>query len=123
MSAIQFCTTHKGDLPYYFYIFMKPESLGTEMNNVACSWLGTMLHLEIQKGKEAMKTSKFQNVLGGTTVWMKWLAIAAKGCGQMTSNNTYFDDSWFSSVKDAEEMAAAGVDYCGPVKTSQKGFF
>ena len=42
--------------------------------------------------------------------------------GQLTSNDTYFSDSWFSSVNTAEEMAAAGVDYCGPVKTIHKGF-
>ena len=41
---------------------------------------------------------------------------------KLTSNDTYFADSWFSSVKTAEDMAAAGVDYCGPVKTSHKGF-
>ena len=79
-----------------------------------------MLHLEIQKGKEAMKTSTFQNVLGGTTVCMKRLAISTKGCGQLTSNDTYFPDSWFSSVKNAEEMTDAGVDYCGLVKTSHQ---
>ena len=89
---------------------------------MACSRLGTMLHLEIQKGKEAMKTSKFQNVLGGTTVCMKILSIATKGCVQLTSNDAYFADSWFSSVKTAEDITAAGVDYCGPVKTSHKGF-
>ena len=92
------------------------------MKNVVCSRLGTMLHLEIQKGKEAMKKSKFQSVLGGTAACMKRLAIATKGCGQLTSNDTYFSDSWFSYVKTAEEMAAAGVDYCGPVKISHKGF-
>ena len=74
--------------------------------------LGTMLHLDIQKGKEATKTSKFQNVLGGTTTCMRRLDIATKGRDQLTSNNTYFSDSWFSSVKTAEEMAATGVK-CG----------
>ena len=49
---------------------------------------------------------------------MKRLAIATKVCGQLTSNNTYFSDSFFSSIKTPEEMAAAGVDYCGPEKTS-----
>ena len=62
MSAIRFRTAPKGDLPHYLYIFRKPEPLGTEMKNVACSMLGTMLHLEIQKGKEDMKTSEFQNL-------------------------------------------------------------
>ena len=71
-----------------------------------------MLHLEIQKEKEAMKTSNFQKYLVGTTAYMKRLSIDTKGCGQLTSNYTTFSD-----------MAAAGVDYWGPVKTIHKGFF
>ena len=55
------------------------------MKNVACSRLGTMLHLYIQKGKEAMKTSEFQKDLGDTGVRMKRLAMATKGCGELTS--------------------------------------
>ena len=92
------------------------------MKNVACSRFGTILHLEIQIGEEAMKTSNFKNVMGGNTACMKILAISTKGCGQLTSNNAYFSDSWFSYIKTAKEMAASGVDYCGPVKTSYKGF-
>ena len=99
MSAVRLRTTPKGDLPHYSYIFRKPETLGTDMKNVACSRLGMMLQLEIQKGKEAMKTSNFQNVLGGNNACMKKLAIATKGCGKLTSNDAYFADSWLSSVK------------------------
>ena len=58
------------------------------MNNVACSRLGKMLHLEIQRGKESMKTSEFQKKLGGTTACMKRLAIDTKGCGQLTLSDT-----------------------------------
>ena len=78
MSAILLCTNPKGDLPHYSYIFRKPEPLGTDMKNVACSRLGAMLHLDIQKGKEATKTSKFQIFLGGTTACIKRIAIATK---------------------------------------------
>ena len=92
------------------------------MDDLTCSILGTILHLDIQKGKEAMKTSKFQKYIGGSTICMKILDIANKGYGQLTSNYTYFADSWFSSVKTSEDMVAAVVDYCGPVKTSHKGF-
>ena len=53
---------------------------------------------------------------------MKRIAIATKVCGKLTSNDTYFDYRWFSYVKNAEEMIAEGVNYCGPVKTSHKGF-
>ena len=92
------------------------------MNNVACSGLGGILHLEIQKGKEATEMSKFQKYLVGATEYMKIIAIATKGCGKLTSNDTYFDDIWFSSVKTSDYMAATGVDYCGLVKTSHKVF-
>ena len=102
ISAIQFRTTPKGCLMRYFYTFRNPEPLGTEMKNVACSRLRKMLHLDIQNGKEDMKMSKFQNVLGGTTACMKRLAISNKGCGQLTSNNNYFSYSWLSSVKTDE---------------------
>ena len=63
MSAIRFCTTPKEDLPHYSYIFRNPDPLRTDMKNVECSRLGTMLHLEIQNGKEDLKTSEFQKIL------------------------------------------------------------
>ena len=53
---------------------------------------------------------------------MKIKMMATKGCGQLTSNNTYFADSWFSGVKTTEEAMALGVDYHGPVTSSHKGF-
>ena len=92
------------------------------MKNMACFRLGTMLYLDIQEGKEDSKTSEFQKYLGGTAACMKRLEMCTKGCVQLTSTDTYFADSWFSSIKTAEEAMAAGVDYCGPAKTSQKGF-
>ena len=98
-SAIVFCTTPKGYLLHYSYIFWNPEPFDTDMKNVACSRLGLMLHLEIQKGEEDIKTSEFQKYIGRPTACMKRLDIDTKGCGQLTSNDTYFSDSWFSSVK------------------------
>ena len=73
--------------------------------------LGEMLHLEIQKGKEAINTLEFQKDIRGTDARMKRQSMANKGCGQMVSNDTYFDDSWFSYVKMDEEAMDGGVDY------------
>ena len=53
---------------------------------------------------------------------MKRLSIATKGCVQLTSNDTYLAENWFSSVKTDEEAIDVGVNYCGPVKTSHKFF-
>ena len=69
-----------------------------------------------------MKTSEYQKYIEGNTPCMKILALATKGCGQLTSNDTYLFDSWFSSIKTAEEAMAAGVDYFRSVKTSHKVF-
>ena len=74
---------------------------------MACSRLGTMLYLEIQKEKEDMKTPEFQKSLGETAACMKRLSVATKGCGKLTSNDTYFSGSWFSGVKMAEEAISA----------------
>ena len=81
-----------------------------------------MLHLEIQKDKEAIKTSKFQKYIGSTTTFTRRLAISTKGCGQLKSNYTYFADRYFSFVKTSEEAMAAGVDYCRLTKITHKGF-
>ena len=64
-----------------------------------CSSLGTMLHLEIQKGKEVMKTFNFQKDIVGTAACTKRLMMDIKGCGQLTSNDNYFPDIWFGGVK------------------------
>ena len=37
-----------------------------ELKNTACYRLGNMLYLDIQKGKEVMKASYFQQKIGGT---------------------------------------------------------
>ena len=50
----------KSDLPHYSYIYRNPEPLGMEIKNLACSRLGTMLYLDIQKGREATKKAKFR---------------------------------------------------------------
>ena len=78
---------------HYSYFFRNTEPSGTETKDVNFSRLGTMLHIEIKQGKEDIKTSTFQKDIGGTAVCMKRLMMATKGCGQLTSNGTYFYDS------------------------------
>ena len=122
MSAIRFCTTPKVDLPHYSPILRMTEPLGTEIKNVACYRLGIVLHLDIHKGEENMNTLTYQKQIRGTTEFMKRLMVATNECYQLTSNDTYFSDIWFSGVKTAEGAMVEGVDYCGPVNTSHKVF-
>ena len=53
---------------------------------------------------------------------MNRLTMATKGCVQLTSNYIYFSYSCFSVVKTAADLMAEGVNYCGLVNMSHKGF-
>ena len=59
------------------------EPPGTELNNAACSRLGIMLHLEIQKRKEAIKASDFRQQIRGTDACMKRTMKDTKRCGNL----------------------------------------
>ena len=47
---------------------------------------------------------------------------AAKLCGKLSSNETFFTDIWFSGVKTVEDTNTDGVVYCGRLKTNNKRF-
>ena len=54
---------------------------------------------------------------------MKGLISVTKGFDKLLSYNALSFDSWFSWLITAEEAITEGVDYCGLVKISHKGFF
>mmetsp|Transcript_20233 Transcript_20233/g.43993 ORF Transcript_20233/g.43993 Transcript_20233/m.43993 type:complete len:627 (-) Transcript_20233:1152-3032(-) len=66
MSAWSPTTTKYGGLPFLSFILRKPQPLGTEFKNVACTEMGTFLHLEIQRGALPMQAKKYSKELGGT---------------------------------------------------------
>ena len=70
-SAIIFWTTAKWGLPHLSYNFRKPEPLGTEFNKVACSVTGALILIEVQRGKEGVKHSKYHKDLGSNTACTK----------------------------------------------------
>ena len=81
------------------------------MKNVHCYRLGNVLHIDIQKGKEAMKISIFKKKVRGTAECINRQTMATKGFGQLKSNDTYFADIWFIEMKTAEEVMDERVDY------------
>ena len=56
-----------------------------------------------------MKTSNFQQRIGGTAACIRRQMIATKECGQLTSNDIYFADSWFIGVKIVNKSMVEGV--------------
>ena len=106
MSAIRFWTTEKGNLPHLSYIFRKPEPLGTEFKTVYCSVTGALLFIEVQRGKEGMKNSRYQQELGATAACTKRMMDETRGVGQKSKKggpkDFFLFDSWFASKKAAE---------------------
>ena len=71
MSAIRFRELAKGNLPHLSYIFRKLDPLGTEFKTVACYVTGVLLLIEVKRGKEGMKDSRYQQDLGATAACTK----------------------------------------------------
>ena len=78
MSEICFCKTAKGNLPHLSYIFRKPEPLGTSFNTVACYVTEAFLFIELQRRREGMKHSKYQQQLGATAACTKRMMETTK---------------------------------------------
>ena len=79
----------------------------TDIKNVACYRLGT----RDTKGERGYDNIDFSKHLRGTSACMKVLIMAKNLCGLLKSNDTYFDDSWFSGVKTSDEEMASRVKY------------
>ena len=65
--------------------------------------LGTMLYLDIKQVKDVMTSLDFQDYIGGTAALVEIVMKTTKGCIQLSSNYTFFSDSWFRGVKTTEE--------------------
>ena len=106
MSEIRFRTTEKGNLPHLSYIFRKPEPLGTKFKTVVCSVTGALLFIEVQRGKEGMKDSRYQKELGSTAACTNQMMEEIRGTGQKSKKggpkDRFLFDSWFASKKAAK---------------------
>lgn len=72
-----------------------------------------------------MKSQEYHHQLGATAACSVRMAEATVHCGQpgdTTSRNLFAGDSWFASVKTAEEIYTRGSEFIGPVKTAKKLF-
>ena len=76
MSGIHFWKTVKGNLPHLSCIFCKPEPLGKYFKAVACSVTGALVLIEIQRLKEGIKHSKYQNNIGEISACTKIITEA-----------------------------------------------
>jgi hypothetical protein len=140
MSAYRPQTQKFGNLPHISYIQRKPEDLGTEFKNVACSETGIMLHLEIQRGKLPMHALEFNNPHKPCAACTLRLCKSTLHCGQRIDaldyeavdglptnmndeGDLFYGDSWFASVETATHTKLKfGSDFVGPIKTAHSRF-
>jgi Transposase IS4 len=125
MSAFHPTGSALGGLPHLSYIARKPYPFGVEFKTAACGVTGCLLHLEIQKGNDAMRQAEHSEVYSVTSACTLRLSNAVVDGGQPALHcrkNCICGDSWFASVKTAEIIARSGHSFVGPVKTNYGGY-
>ena len=127
MSAFRPQTSKTGNLPNISFILRKPEDLGTELKAVAStSCNGPILHLEVQEGKENMKTKSYFDSYGVSTACTLRMAKQTKNNGNKPDpsiTNLFYGDSWFSSVKTALAIKKElQCEYVGVIKNGHRDY-
>jgi hypothetical protein len=130
MSAWKPLKTALGGLPNISFIVRKPEPLGknlnyyvgTEFKTTGCPITGIIRSMEIQRGKEGMKSQKFNKEIRATS-----------GCTLRLLPNTIPQekegvrhgirgDAWFGSVRTASEVALRGHNGIFQIKQYHASF-
>jgi hypothetical protein len=104
-------------LTYFLFYF-----LGTEFKHIACGLLGILICLEIQRGKEAMKTKEFNASFGATAGCTMRLAQLAAPVQQGEGKSLVEGDAWFGSVTCAVELALRHYNCVLQIKTNSSLF-
>ena len=100
--------------------------MGTEFKNIVDGMTGQMLWLEIQEGKDRMKTKEFQGRLGGTAACVMRGVKTSEDLEHIPNfdqndeeprSRLVFADSWFESVKAVATLGLAGQHAYRIIKT------
>ena len=104
--------------PHRMFVRRKPEPLGVEFKNIGDALSGIILYQEITKGKaELVKPKYYSKEVGATAATTLRLSEPWFG-----SNRVVAGDSWFASVRTAEELGKNGLYFIGDIKTGTKRF-
>ena len=126
MSEIRFRTTANGKLSHLYYIFRKPETMGTDFKKVSCSVTGALIFIEVYIGKKVMKQRQSPHRIGVRAACTKKIMDSTKGIGKKSikggTKDCFLFESWFSSKKASESVMAVVAELIGMVKTNTKGF-
>ena len=130
MSAYEPQTSKMGNIPHLSFVTRKPQPLGSEFKCCCDTVTNMMIHIELQKGREAMLLEKYASSKKPTVACVLRMSedtsrphnedCFGKQCDAPTE--TFLGDSWFSSVQAAIEMRLRGKHYIGVVKTNSSGY-
>ena len=99
---------YQGGMPAIMKIKRKPKGVGCEIKNIADSTTNIMLNFEINEGKDEMAKKPYQTELGAGT------ATTLRLCEPwFHSGRIILGDSWFASVKVAEQLHNRGLYFMG----------
>jgi Transposase IS4 len=114
MSAFQPRATKTSKLPKLSFIKRKPKPLGTEFKMAACPVTKINLYLEVQERPIDMKKKAYFTELGATAACSLRLIVGSMNSGldskarqlalQQSRKHLVIADSWFGSVKLAENL-------------------
>eukprot|EP00978_Attheya_sp_CCMP212_P033928 scaffold139680_cov35-Attheya_sp.AAC.1 len=139
ISAFRPQSRKNGNLPHLSFIKRKPEPLGTEFKNAACSETGIFIHLELQRGKDPMKKLEFFSAHKSCCACSLRLSKESLHCGQgicgtddvpigeedslSPAHELFYADAWFASVEVATHTKLKfDSDFVGPVKMGHSRF-
>ena len=92
MSAYQPRLDKFGGLPNISFIKRKPKPLGTDFKAMCNTETGVMKFVEIQEGKDAMRSEPFAVELGDTS------GCVARMSSACATGATMLGDSWFGII-------------------------
>uniref|UniRef100_A0A7S3F473 PiggyBac transposable element-derived protein domain-containing protein n=1 Tax=Haptolina ericina TaxID=156174 RepID=A0A7S3F473_9EUKA len=104
--------------PHRMFVRRKPEPLGVEIKATGDALSELILFMEIVKGKaEKIKPKYWNKENGATAATTMRLSENWFGTGRVVAG-----DSWFASVRTAEQMLLNGLHFIGDVKTGTSRF-
>ena len=107
----------RGGMPAVIKIKRKPRGVGCEVKAVSDATSNIMLHIELNEGKSAMASKRWQKEFGAGTATTLRLTSPWHGSGRIV-----YGDSWFGSVKTAIKLLHFGLFFIGVVKTAHTGY-
>lgn len=109
---------HHDGMPHVTKITRKPRSVMAELKTLCDAISGIMIAVELQEGKEAMKTKEFASAPHNFPHHVALDLRLTKLAGLHGSGRVLVGDSYFSSVNALQRLHEHGLFFWGIVKTA-----